>query len=69
MKKNALTPEDNARKKQASEFMKNVDKFLKAGEIENALIEIDKTIELDPQNFYARAYKERSGTCRKRGSG
>src|SRR5436309_13380941 len=66
-KKKVLSPEDNARKKQASELLKSADKFMKAGDIDNAIVEIDKTIELDPQNFYARANKERLRNMKKGG--
>src|SRR5262249_35122644 len=48
-------------------LLKAADRFMKAGEIDNALVEIDKTIELDPQNFYARAYKERLKNIQKKG--
>src|ERR1051326_9287318 len=60
-----LTLEDNARKKQASVFLKNADKFLKSGEFALALEEIDKTLEIDPKNFYARAYKDRLASMQK----
>ena len=57
-KKSSLA-EDNMRKKQASEFLKNADKLLKEGYFADALKEVEKTLAIDPKNFYARAYKER----------
>ena len=52
-------PEDNVRKKQASELLKNADRLLKEGRYTEALEEVEKTLGLDPKNFYAKAYKER----------
>ncbi|GEM_PF-2854717 len=52
-------PEDNARKRQASELLKNADRLLKEGRYNEALEEVERTLALDPKNFYAKAYKER----------
>ena len=58
IKRNSL-PEDNLRKKKASELLKAADRLLKEGRFNEALEEVDKTLVLDPKNFYAKAYKER----------
>lgn len=59
VKKKDTSTEDTARKKQASELLKNADKFLKAGDFKAALQEVENALEIDPGNFYARAYKDR----------
>ena len=51
--------DENQRKKQASELLKNADRFYKLGDLTEALKEVDQTLAIDPSNFYARAYKER----------
>src|ERR1041385_8396654 len=58
MKSNQPKP-DPERKKQASELLKSADKLLHAGEFAEAMQEIEKTLSIDPGNFYALAYKER----------
>ena len=50
---------DNARKLEAREHLKNAEKFLKAGNFPDAFNEVERTLSIDPKNFYARAYKER----------
>jgi hypothetical protein len=50
---------DSARKKLVGEYLRNADKFLKNGEYEQALAEVERSLELEPGNFYAQAYKER----------
>ena len=59
MSKKETIEQENARKKQASEFLKNADRYYKAADIPSALSEVEKTLAIDPGNFYARAYKER----------
>lgn len=51
--------QDPGRKKQASDFLKNADRYLKSGDYGSALLEVERTLEVDPGNFYAIAYKER----------
>ncbi|HMD13910.1 MAG TPA: hypothetical protein VKI62_04745, partial [Bacteroidota bacterium] len=51
--------DENQRKKQASELLKNADRFYKLGDLSEALKEVEQTLAIDPSNFYARAYKER----------
>ncbi|MBA4312413.1 MAG: hypothetical protein C0417_07265 [Chlorobiaceae bacterium] len=53
------TKDESAKKRQASDLLKNADKLLKSEDYRGALQEIDKALELDPGNFYARAYKDR----------
>lgn len=58
MTKGSEHPEAS-RKKLVSEHLKNADRLLKSGEFDAALTEVEKSLELEPGNFYAQAYKER----------
>jgi len=53
-----LTPRDDT-KKAISEILKRVDQLLKAGQIEPALLEIERAKRQDPRNVYVKAYGER----------
>ncbi|MDI6765877.1 MAG: hypothetical protein QME52_03540 [Bacteroidota bacterium] len=68
MKKKNSSAEDAARKRQASDMLKNADKLLKAGDFKSALKEIDNALEIDPGNFYARAYKDRILSAKQHGT-
>lgn len=57
---------DASRKKLVGEILKNADKLLKAGDYEQALSEVEKSLELEPGNFYAQAYKERITNLREK---
>ncbi len=46
-------------KKKASEHLRNVDRLLKAAQHAEALKEVEQALELDPNNAYALAYKQR----------
>ncbi len=52
-------PIDNERKKQAGELIKNADKFLKAGDPVSAFQANEQALQLDPNNLYALAYRDR----------
>jgi NAD(P)-dependent dehydrogenase (short-subunit alcohol dehydrogenase family) len=41
------------------EYLRNADRLLKSGEYESTLTEVEKSLELEPGNFYAQAYKDR----------
>jgi len=57
---------DASRKKLVGELLKNTDKLLKVGDYEQALSEVEKSLELEPGNFYAQAYKERITALREK---
>jgi len=57
---------DASRKKLVGELLKNTDKLLKIGDYEQALSEVEKSLELEPGNFYAQAYKERITALREK---
>jgi len=40
-------------------LLKNADKSFKAGDLTAALKEVENALQIDPGNFYARAYKDR----------
>ncbi|MDP1677073.1 MAG: response regulator [Bacteroidota bacterium] len=42
-----------------SEMLRDVDKVVKSGNLEEAIILIEKILEINPKNIYARAYNER----------
>ena len=64
MIKNETQNEESAKKRLASDLLKNADKLLKNGDFDGALHEIEKALEIDPGNFYARAYKDRIVSAR-----
>jgi hypothetical protein len=47
------------RRKIAGEHLKNADKYIKDGDFDKASEEVDKALIVDPENFYAIAYKDR----------
>ncbi|MBI4417802.1 MAG: response regulator [Ignavibacteriales bacterium] len=53
-----LTPRDDT-KKTVSEILKRVDQLLKAGSLDEAMVQIAKAREVDPKNVYVFAYEER----------
>lgn len=57
---------DSSRKKMVAEMLKSADRLLKAGEYDQALAEVEKSLELEPGNFYAQAYKERITALREK---
>lgn len=57
---------ESSRKKLVGEYLRNADKLLKSGEYEEALSEVEKSLELEPGNFYAQAYKERINALREK---
>jgi hypothetical protein len=57
---------DSSRKKLVGELLRNADKLLKSGEYNEALAEVEKSLELEPGNFYAQAYKERISALREK---
>jgi hypothetical protein len=57
---------DSQRKKLVGELLRNADKLLKGGDYEQALTEVEKSLELEPGNFYAQAYRERITALRDR---
>lgn len=67
MKKGSEYP-DATRKKLVGEFLRNADKFLKSGEYDQALSEVEKGLELEPGNFYAQAYRDRITALREKHS-
>jgi hypothetical protein len=66
--KNAPEYSDPSRKKIVGELLRNADKLLKGGEYDEALTEVEKSLELEPGNFYAQAYKERITALREKHS-
>ena len=46
-------------KKKASEHLKNADRLLKAGQLQEAMQEIEQALSIDPRNAYALAYQQR----------
>ena len=58
MKKVAQADQAQLRKA-VSEYLKTAEKFLKAGEMDKAMKQVEEAIALDPKNAYAHAYKER----------
>jgi hypothetical protein len=67
MKKGPEHP-DAVRKKLVGEYLRNADRLLKNGDYDQALTEVEKSLELEPGNFYAQAYKERINGLRERHS-
>ncbi len=65
MKKGSEHP-DSTRKKLVGEYLRNADKLLKSGDYEVALTEVEKSLELEPGNFYAQAYKDRINALREK---
>ncbi len=65
MKKGPEHP-DAARKKLVGEYLRNADRLLKSGEYDTALAEVEKSLELEPGNFYAQAYKDRITALREK---
>ncbi|MBI5022189.1 MAG: hypothetical protein HZB59_12200 [Ignavibacteriales bacterium] len=59
MSKKDNTKNEGAKKQLASDLLKNADKLLKSQDYRGALQEIEQALEIDPGNFYARAYKDR----------
>jgi class 3 adenylate cyclase len=57
--KNESPQQTESPKKKASEHLRNVDRLLKAGQHAEALQEVEQALELDPNNAYALAYKQR----------
>ena len=67
MAKKDKSTENSLKKQQASDFLKTADKYFKAGELKEAAEEVEKALECDPGNFYARAYKDRINAARAAG--
>lgn len=57
---------DSQRKKLVGELLRNADRLLKGGEYAQALTEVEKSLELEPGNFYAQAYRERITALREK---
>ncbi len=49
----------NDKQKMISEYLRNADKVIKSGNLEEAMRYINSVFELDQKNVYAKAYKER----------
>lgn len=65
MKRGPEHPEAS-RKKLVGEHLRNADKLLKSGEYDQALAEVEQSLQLEPGNFYAQAYKERITALREK---
>lgn len=59
MTKKSNAKDDEAKKRKSGDLLKNVDKLLKTDDYRGALDLIEQALEIDPGNFYARAYKDR----------
>jgi hypothetical protein len=59
LSKKDSTKDEEVKKRQASDLLKNADKLLKSEDYRGALREIEQALDIDPGNFYARAYKDR----------
>ncbi len=65
MKKGSDHP-DSTRKKLVGDLLRNADKLLKEGDYERAFGEVEKSLELEPGNFYAQAYRDRISALREK---
>ncbi len=54
------------RKKLVGDYLRNADRLLKEGEYERAFAEVEKSLELEPGNFYAQAYRDRISALREK---
>jgi class 3 adenylate cyclase len=55
-----LNPKEDAeRKKRINDYLKHADQLLKASDYDAAFLEVERALALDPNNYYALAYRER----------
>jgi hypothetical protein len=48
--------------KNINELLRSIDKVVKTGNLEEASVLVERILEINPKNTYARAYKERIST-------
>jgi class 3 adenylate cyclase len=59
MVKPLVPKEDAERKKRINDYLKHADQLLKASDYDAAFVEVERALGLDPNNYYALAYRER----------
>jgi hypothetical protein len=68
MRKQKHRTDDIAQKHEAAEHLRSADRHLKSGMYDEALKEVELSLQLDPGNFYARAFRERIIAIQKDGT-